>query len=154
MPEKENPSKKPFSDANYTLPGLSGGGSVSSVGSAAGVDQVRRIQSMQAAMPITNPDLAKLNVGPAFDMNDPDFKTRGQTLDVMVGHFKKLSEKQKDFTQPVRSVTYEEKGIQQTAHAIDSAFNCKLPTPRQIASLRGGHFVDKPYRPNTKGSLK
>jgi hypothetical protein len=109
---------------------------------------------MQAAAPVINPDVAKLNIGPAFDINDPDFKTRGQTMDVMVGHFKKLSEKQKDFTQAVRNVTYEEKGVQQTAHAIESAFNCKLPTPRQIASLRGGHFIDKAYRPNAKGALK
>jgi len=154
MPEKENLPNKPQSDANYALPGLSGGGSVSAVGSASGVDQVRRIQSMQAAAPITNADVAKLNIGPAFDINDPDFKTRGQTMDVMVGHFKKLTEKQKDFTQAIQNVTYAEKGIQQTAHAIDSAFNCKLPTPRQIANLRGGHFIDKPYRPQSKGALK
>lgn len=154
MAEKDSNPKKPLSDANYSLPGLSGAGAVSSVSSASGVDQVRRIQSMQAAMPVTNPELAKLNVGPAFDMNDPDFQTRGRTLDVMVNHFKKLSQKQKDFTQAVRNVTYEEKGIQQTAHAIESAFNCKLPTPRQIASLRGGLVVDKLFQPKARGAFK
>jgi hypothetical protein len=154
MPEKDNSQKKPQSDSNYALPGLSGSGAVSSVSGASGVDQVRRIQSMQAAMPVTNPDLAKLNVGPAFDINDPDFQTRGRTMNVMVDHFKKLSEKQKDFTQPVHSVTYEEKGIQQTAHAIDSAFNCKLPSPRQIANLRGGLMVDKLFQPKARGSFK
>lgn len=156
MPEPTNKDsqQKLQSDANYALPGLSGSGSVSSVSGASGVDQVRRIQSMQAAAPITNPDVAKLNIGPAFDMNDPDFQTRGKTMDVMVKHFKNLSEKQKDFTQAVRNVTYEEKGIQQTAHAIESAFNCKLPTPRQISNLRGGHFIDKAYRPQSKGALK
>ena len=153
MSENENSEKqKPEQPALSPLAAMGGGtGAISSVGSASGVDAVRRIQALQASQPIA-PDVAKIDVGKAFELSDADFNSRGNMANTMSGMVdKSMKRAAKVFNQHIKDITFEDQGQQKLAHGLPSQANTKLYPGW---NKRPGIFINQVQKPKPKGRME
>lgn len=152
--EKKKPETSSSGNGMSPLAAMGGGGGsapISSIGSGSGVDAVRRIQALQANQPIAA-DVAKLDIGKSFELSDADFNTRGkmaETMGKMVDQSMKKAAK--TFNQPIKNITFEEKGQQKLVHGIPSRANTKL---YPAWKSKPGIFINQVQNPKPRGKME